>query len=116
MFVSQVQADGADEGCVTFVMHDEDHTLGNSLRYMVMKKSVASCLFVCLFTFLQTASLSNQSNHVHVAFAILKQFDVVSGKEFFFSYNYQFLSGMIWLERFDVLMWFKIQITLMLSK
>uniref|UniRef100_A0A672Z0R2 DNA-directed RNA polymerases I and III subunit RPAC2 n=1 Tax=Sphaeramia orbicularis TaxID=375764 RepID=A0A672Z0R2_9TELE len=32
-----VQADGADEGCVTFVLHDEDHTLGNSLRYMIMK-------------------------------------------------------------------------------
>ncbi|XP_017579022.1 DNA-directed RNA polymerases I and III subunit RPAC2 [Pygocentrus nattereri] len=32
-----VQADGADEGCVTFVLHGEDHTLGNSLRYMVMK-------------------------------------------------------------------------------
>lgn len=42
----KVQADGADEGCVTFVMHDEDHTLGNSLRYMVMKKSVVVfCLF-----------------------------------------------------------------------
>lgn len=38
--VFQIQADGADEGCVTFVMHDEDHTLGNSLRYMIMKKSV----------------------------------------------------------------------------
>uniref|UniRef100_A0A8C6KFH9 DNA-directed RNA polymerase RBP11-like dimerisation domain-containing protein n=1 Tax=Nothobranchius furzeri TaxID=105023 RepID=A0A8C6KFH9_NOTFU len=37
-----VQADGADEGCVTFVMHDEDHTLGNSLRYMIMKKSVTT--------------------------------------------------------------------------
>ncbi|TNM99095.1 hypothetical protein fugu_013659 [Takifugu bimaculatus] len=35
--LEMVQADGADEGCVTFVMHDEDHTLGNSLRYMVMK-------------------------------------------------------------------------------
>lgn len=23
--------------CVTFVMHNEDHTLGNALRYMVMK-------------------------------------------------------------------------------
>ncbi|XP_028445105.1 DNA-directed RNA polymerases I and III subunit RPAC2 isoform X1 [Perca flavescens] len=32
-----VQADGGDEGCVTFVLHDEDHTLGNSLRYMIMK-------------------------------------------------------------------------------
>ncbi|KPP73461.1 DNA-directed RNA polymerases I and III subunit RPAC2-like [Scleropages formosus] len=32
-----VQAEGTDEGCVTFVLHDEDHTLGNSLRYMVMK-------------------------------------------------------------------------------
>lgn len=38
--VLQVQADGADEGCVTFVLHDEDHTLGNSLRYMIMKTSV----------------------------------------------------------------------------
>ncbi|OXB75959.1 UNVERIFIED_CONTAM: hypothetical protein H355_012927, partial [Colinus virginianus] len=33
----QVQADGTDGNCVTFVLHDEDHTLGNSLRYMVMK-------------------------------------------------------------------------------
>uniref|UniRef100_M4ASX4 DNA-directed RNA polymerases I and III subunit RPAC2 n=1 Tax=Xiphophorus maculatus TaxID=8083 RepID=M4ASX4_XIPMA len=35
--LEMVQADGADDGCVTFVMHDEDHTLGNSLRYMIMK-------------------------------------------------------------------------------
>ncbi|XP_055583595.1 uncharacterized protein LOC102049131 isoform X1 [Falco cherrug] len=34
-----VQADGTDGNCVTFVLHDEDHTLGNSLRYMVMKKT-----------------------------------------------------------------------------
>ena len=27
-----------DETCQTFVMHDEDHTLGNSLRYIIMKK------------------------------------------------------------------------------
>ncbi|XP_010001782.1 PREDICTED: DNA-directed RNA polymerases I and III subunit RPAC2-like [Chaetura pelagica] len=33
----RVQADGTDGNCVTFVLHDEDHTLGNSLRYMVMK-------------------------------------------------------------------------------
>ncbi|XP_061212661.1 DNA-directed RNA polymerases I and III subunit RPAC2-like [Neopsephotus bourkii] len=32
-----VQADGTDGNCVTFVLHDEDHTLGNALRYMVMK-------------------------------------------------------------------------------
>uniref|UniRef100_A0A672KWF8 DNA-directed RNA polymerases I and III subunit RPAC2 n=1 Tax=Sinocyclocheilus grahami TaxID=75366 RepID=A0A672KWF8_SINGR len=32
-----VRTDGADEGCVTFVLHEEDHTLGNSLRYMIMK-------------------------------------------------------------------------------
>ncbi|XP_067104107.1 DNA-directed RNA polymerases I and III subunit RPAC2 [Osmerus mordax] len=36
--LEMVQADGADEGCVTFVLHEEDHTLGNSLRYMVMKR------------------------------------------------------------------------------
>uniref|UniRef100_A0A3B1IKH6 DNA-directed RNA polymerases I and III subunit RPAC2 n=1 Tax=Astyanax mexicanus TaxID=7994 RepID=A0A3B1IKH6_ASTMX len=35
--LEMVQAAGADEGCVTFVLHEEDHTLGNSLRYMVMK-------------------------------------------------------------------------------
>ncbi|XP_064876094.1 DNA-directed RNA polymerases I and III subunit RPAC2 [Oncorhynchus nerka] len=35
--LEMVQADGTDEGCVTFVLHEEDHTLGNSLRYMVMK-------------------------------------------------------------------------------
>ncbi|XP_054025569.1 DNA-directed RNA polymerases I and III subunit RPAC2 [Dryobates pubescens] len=35
--LEMVQADGTDGNCVTFVLHDEDHTLGNSLRYMVMK-------------------------------------------------------------------------------
>ncbi|KAJ8394371.1 hypothetical protein AAFF_G00045820 [Aldrovandia affinis] len=35
--LEMVQADGADEGCVTFVLHEEDHTLGNALRYLVMK-------------------------------------------------------------------------------
>ncbi|XP_060741066.1 DNA-directed RNA polymerases I and III subunit RPAC2 [Tachysurus vachellii] len=35
--LEMVQADGADESCVTFVLHEEDHTLGNSLRYMIMK-------------------------------------------------------------------------------
>ncbi|XP_021497133.2 DNA-directed RNA polymerases I and III subunit RPAC2 [Meriones unguiculatus] len=32
-----VQAAGADGRCVTFVLHDEDHTLGNALRYMLAK-------------------------------------------------------------------------------
>ncbi|CAM4609589.1 hypothetical protein PO909_006555 [Leuciscus waleckii] len=35
--LEMVRTDGADEGCVTFVLHEEDHTLGNSLRYMIMK-------------------------------------------------------------------------------
>ncbi|XP_053555412.1 DNA-directed RNA polymerases I and III subunit RPAC2 [Bombina bombina] len=35
--LEMVQANGTDESCVTFVLHDEDHTLGNSLRYMIMK-------------------------------------------------------------------------------
>ncbi|XP_001514864.2 DNA-directed RNA polymerases I and III subunit RPAC2-like isoform X1 [Ornithorhynchus anatinus] len=35
--LEMVQAAGTDGNCVTFVLHDEDHTLGNSLRYMVMK-------------------------------------------------------------------------------
>ncbi|XP_042336463.1 DNA-directed RNA polymerases I and III subunit RPAC2-like isoform X2 [Sceloporus undulatus] len=32
-----VRTEGSDKSCVTFVLHDEDHTLGNSLRYMIMK-------------------------------------------------------------------------------
>lgn len=63
--VFKVQADGADEGCVTFVMHDEDHTLGNSLRYIVMKKSVVLCLFVFFFNispFLTQQVHQNQAN------------------------------------------------------
>ncbi|XP_029462494.1 DNA-directed RNA polymerases I and III subunit RPAC2-like isoform X1 [Rhinatrema bivittatum] len=35
--LEMVQANGTDEACVTFVLHDEDHTLGNALRYMIMK-------------------------------------------------------------------------------
>ncbi|KAK6173014.1 hypothetical protein SNE40_016554 [Patella caerulea] len=27
------------DSCKTFVMHNEDHTLGNSLRYIIMKNS-----------------------------------------------------------------------------
>lgn len=30
---------GEDETCVTFVLHGEDHTLGNSLRYIIAKNS-----------------------------------------------------------------------------
>ncbi|KAJ6663281.1 hypothetical protein lerEdw1_010417 [Lerista edwardsae] len=35
--LQMVRAEGADRSSVTFVLHNEDHTLGNSLRYMVMK-------------------------------------------------------------------------------
>ena len=35
--LEMVQAPGTDRHCVTFVLHEEDHTLGNSLRYMIMK-------------------------------------------------------------------------------
>ncbi|XP_059935250.1 LOW QUALITY PROTEIN: DNA-directed RNA polymerases I and III subunit RPAC2-like [Mesoplodon densirostris] len=35
--LEMVQAAGTDGHCVTFVLHEEDHTLGNSLRYMIMK-------------------------------------------------------------------------------
>ncbi|XP_030044393.1 DNA-directed RNA polymerases I and III subunit RPAC2-like [Microcaecilia unicolor] len=33
----KVQANGTDETCATFVLLNEDHTLGNALRYMIMK-------------------------------------------------------------------------------
>merc|ERR1712179_255744 len=32
-----VASTSEDESCKTFVLHSEDHTLGNSLRYVVMK-------------------------------------------------------------------------------
>ncbi|KAJ3017571.1 hypothetical protein HKX48_003495 [Thoreauomyces humboldtii] len=35
-----ISTDPSDLGSATFVIHDEDHTLGNSLRYCVMKKYV----------------------------------------------------------------------------
>uniref|UniRef100_A0A8D0BNK8 DNA-directed RNA polymerases I and III subunit RPAC2 n=1 Tax=Salvator merianae TaxID=96440 RepID=A0A8D0BNK8_SALMN len=35
--LQMVRADGPDKSCITFVLHNEDHTLGNSLRYMIMK-------------------------------------------------------------------------------
>ncbi|XP_033632374.1 DNA-directed RNA polymerases I and III subunit RPAC2-like [Asterias rubens] len=39
--LSVVQMAGAehtgDTPCLTFVLHNEDHTLGNALRYMIMK-------------------------------------------------------------------------------
>ena len=44
-----------DEACKTFVLNKEDHTLGNSLRYVIMKKYVLnvtpSCLFVSIMLF-----------------------------------------------------------------
>lgn len=35
----KVEVTGSDETCLTFTVHDEDHTLGNSLRYMLMKNA-----------------------------------------------------------------------------
>lgn len=34
-----------DETCVTFVLHEEDHTLGNALRYTITKKYVNNFLY-----------------------------------------------------------------------
>jgi len=31
---------GIDETCQTFIMNDEDHTLGNALKYFVIRKCV----------------------------------------------------------------------------
>lgn len=38
-----LQSSIAKEGdtCVTFMINDEDHTLGNALRYIIMKKYVS---------------------------------------------------------------------------
>ena len=30
---------GADDGSVTFIFHDQGHTLGNALRYMLIRDS-----------------------------------------------------------------------------
>jgi len=29
---------GIDETCQTFIMNDEDHTLGNTLKYFIIRK------------------------------------------------------------------------------
>lgn len=34
---AKVEIIGTDETCLTFVIRDEDHTLGNALRYILMK-------------------------------------------------------------------------------
>lgn len=40
----QVEILGSDKTCTTFRLHDEDHTLGNALRYMLSKnKDVEFC-------------------------------------------------------------------------
>lgn len=36
----QIATSKEDETCATFVFHNETHTLGNSLRYIIMKKWV----------------------------------------------------------------------------
>ena len=36
---SQVSLEDPDDtSCMTFVLKEEDHTLGNALRYMILKK------------------------------------------------------------------------------
>lgn len=34
---SKLEISGTDETCLTFVIRDEDHTLGNALRYVLVK-------------------------------------------------------------------------------
>lgn len=33
----KIEVVGTDETCLTFTLRDEDHTLGNALRYVLMK-------------------------------------------------------------------------------
>jgi DNA-directed RNA polymerases I and III subunit RPAC2 len=35
----KVEVIGSDETCLTFTVHGEDHTLGNALRYVLMKNA-----------------------------------------------------------------------------
>ncbi|XP_045204968.1 DNA-directed RNA polymerases I and III subunit RPAC2-like [Mercenaria mercenaria] len=37
LFVMPTEGGEEDETCQTFVLNNEDHTLGNSLRYVIMK-------------------------------------------------------------------------------
>lgn len=34
---NKIEINGTDENCLTFVLRDEDHTLGNALRYVLAK-------------------------------------------------------------------------------
>lgn len=42
--------DTGDETCGTFIIHDEDHTIGNSLRYALMKKFIFDSMFFLLMS------------------------------------------------------------------
>ncbi|KAG7223542.1 hypothetical protein INR49_028435 [Caranx melampygus] len=64
---SHVQADGADEGCVTFVLHDEDHTLGNSLRYMIMKQQTRSLVPLYGISNMSNASASGTASSTAIS-------------------------------------------------
>lgn len=44
--------------CATFTFHDEDHTLGNSLHYVLMKKYVPRILWYDLLIFDSTTRVS----------------------------------------------------------
>lgn len=40
--------DGSGDTCCTFVIHDEDHTLGNSLRYIISKNPEVEFCGYCI--------------------------------------------------------------------
>ena len=40
--------DGSGDTCCTFVIHDEDHTLGNSLRYVISKNPEVEFCGYCI--------------------------------------------------------------------
>ncbi|XP_075738393.1 RNA polymerases I and III subunit AC2 l(2)37Cg isoform X3 [Rhipicephalus microplus] len=63
-----IKSPNENEKCRTFVLDDQDHTLGNALRYMVMKNVVAyfqprsEVLWVCHTTPLGKEGTSSYRN------------------------------------------------------
>jgi len=56
---------GATETAASFQFEGEGHTLGNALRYMIMKKWVPSC-FISLCFFLSFCCLLDRIRHVQL--------------------------------------------------
>ncbi|XP_046854262.1 DNA-directed RNA polymerases I and III subunit RPAC2-like [Xenia sp. Carnegie-2017] len=68
-----------DETCRTFVLHEEDHTLGNSLRFMIAKNSdVSFCGYTIPHPSEHKINMRIQTNGIYAIDALRKGFSDLS--------------------------------------